>query len=321
MPVKKRRRKNNKTTAKRISIAQLQREITAIVAKRFDSLSLMSDYYFTAFMQENIPCMQVMLRVFTDSKDLEVTGVHAQHVVKNGDTGRGVRYDCLVHTKEHGDYDIEIENWPNGALELRMRYYAVMLDKENLKKGEKYNNLPPITIIVISPEDIAGKGEAITYVGRVYMKSATEVGESPQRFDDKELFMFVNAGYQDTSTPVGKIIHDLTVANSKPKMVKEFQDAMDRYMSTEEGRMEMSGKLARYSVEAKDWEHLLSEGELKAAKDEAIAEGRAEGHAEGRAEGKLDGIKLLAENLLANGALDRTTLAKTFRQMGMPMPI
>lgn len=203
---------------------------------------------------------------------------------------------------------------PDGSLELRLRYYAAMLDKENLKKSDDYKNLPPITVIVISPKDVGGKGEELTFVGRVYMESATSVGDKPRRFEDKELFIFVNAAYKNTDTPVGKIIHDLTTINSAPKLVEEFAEAVDRYVKTEEGRKEMSGKLAERSIEVDDWSHyLLSDVERQAAVNE--------GKAVGKAEGKAEGLKMLAERLLANGSLDRSVLEKTFTQLGVPMPI
>ena len=192
-----------------------------------------------------------------------------------------------------------------------------MLDKENLKKNSSYAKLPQMTIIVVSPKDMEGKGEALTYVGRVYMESATEVGKKPRRFKDKELFIFVNASYDKTDTPVGKIIHDLTATNDRPKLTDEFAAAVARYESVEEGRKEMLGKIADFSIEAKDWDNLLSDAD----REKAEARGRKKGRKEGRKEGRARGEKNLAQVLLAQGALSKAALEAAFRQMGRPMPI
>ena len=108
---------------------ELRIQASRIIAQKLGSFVLMQDYYFTAFMQDNAACLQVMLRAFTGYEDIEVTKVTVQHVIKNGSEGRGVRYDCRVETKRHGIYNMEVENNPDGSLELRLRYYAAMLDK------------------------------------------------------------------------------------------------------------------------------------------------------------------------------------------------
>ena len=315
------------------AMEELRRKATQIFARNFDYLSLMSDYYFTAFMQENVSCMQLMLRAFMRLEDIEVTEVRVQHVVKNGKKGHGVRYDAFVLTKNHGVYDVEIENRPKGSLALRLRYYAAMMDKENLEKNEDYADLPPLTVIVVTPKDMGGKGEPLTFVCRVYMESADKIGAYPRRFEDKEMFVFVNSKYRDTSTLVGKVIHDLTTINSQPKITEEFATAVEKYVSLKEGRLHMSQKFVEYGLRAEDLENLVSDAEIAAARAEARAEGKAEGKVEGKAEGISQGIsqgisrgisrgqQSLAEFLLNNGYMSKAALEDALQKMGSPLSV
>ena len=76
----------------------LLEEASHIIEKSLGSLTLMSDYMFTSFMQGNKSCMQVVLRAFTDDDSIIVTDVTTQYVTKSGAAGRGVRFDSRVKT-------------------------------------------------------------------------------------------------------------------------------------------------------------------------------------------------------------------------------
>ena len=203
-------------------------------------MTLMKDYFFTAFMQNNHACMQVALRAFTQNDNIEITNVSIQHVVKNGAGGRGVRYDSLVETKDGTIYEMEVENRPDKSLGLRLRYYGAMFDKERLKKNEDYGKLPPYVNIVVMPKDVRKQNKPLYFVRRTFVKSQNEVGEDRAFFEDGEMIVLVNALYKDVSSYVGKVIHDFTTPSGEPKLIEEFEKSMEIFLSTEEGRRKMA---------------------------------------------------------------------------------
>lgn len=143
---------------------ELKKSSARIIAKSLGEMTLMEDYFFTAFMQNNHECMRATLRAFTQNEKIEVTSVRVQHVIKNGAEGRGVRYDSLIETKDGTVYEMEVENRPDKSLGLRLRYYGAMFDKENLKKNEDYAKLPPYVNIVVMPKDAREKNKPLYFI-------------------------------------------------------------------------------------------------------------------------------------------------------------
>mgnify|MGYP007070052983 CR=1 FL=1 len=58
-------------------------EIKAFLNKRLNSLSLMNDYFFSAFMQNNHDCMETALRAFTGDNSIKVLKVKTQYPIEN----------------------------------------------------------------------------------------------------------------------------------------------------------------------------------------------------------------------------------------------
>ena len=243
------------------SLERERQRVAEHIAPKLGAFSLMNDYFFTAFMQGNCPCMQIALRAFTQDNTIEVTRVTTQHVMTNNADGRGVRLDSFVETKSGTVYNLEVENRPGNALELRLRYYAEMLDKENLKKGEHFSKLPPIVNIVIMPKDMRGQNEPLYFIQRVYVKSLDEIGNNPQFFDDKAAFIYVNATYKNYENFVGKVIHDFVTPAEESKFIEEFGKFMDIFIRTEEGRKNMAGAMTAQAWNLGDLSQIISDAE------------------------------------------------------------
>ena len=228
------------TDEKQRQLEEARAIYTEAIEVGLSEMTLMKDYFFTAFMQNNHACMQVALRAFTQNDNIEVTSVKIQHVLKNGIVGHGVRYDSLVETKDGTIYEMEVENRPDKSLGLRLRYYGAMFDKEHLKKNEGYANLPPFVNIVVMPKDIRGQNKPLYFVRRTFVKSQTEVGDDRAFFEDGEMIVLVNALYKNVDSFVGKVIHDFTTPSGEPKLIPEFEKSMEIFLRTEEGRRKMA---------------------------------------------------------------------------------
>ena len=230
-----------------------------VIEKSLSEKTLMEDYLFTAFMQNNHACMQVALRAFTQNDSIEVTNVKVQHVIKNGIAGHGVRYDSLVETKDGTVYEMEVENRPDKSLGLRLRYYGAMFDKEQLKKNEGYAKLPPFVNIVVMPKDARGQDKPLYFVRRTFVKSQTEIGDDRAFFDDGEMIVLVNALYKNVDSYVGKVIHDFTTPSGEPKLIDEFEKSMEIFLRTEEGRRKMTADIIKNTGDIEELKGIIED--------------------------------------------------------------
>ena len=254
----------------------LRRKASRHFRERLDSMSLMDDYFFTPFMQDNSECMDILLQTVIGREDIHADRVVTQRQVNNFNGKRGVRFDAQSRDEDGTIYKVEVENSPRGNMELRLRFYAAMTDKDLLEKGQNFDELPAVYQIVFMRRDVAGKGEPISCVRRCIIESEKEISDSPKIFNDKEVILYVDVSYKNDNTRIGKLIHDMTTPNSERKYIKAFQDAVDNIIRTEEGRESMAESIIDLASDDVDLGHLLSESER--------LESRAEGRAEGRAE-------------------------------------
>ncbi len=285
-------------------------EVIETVKDRLEYYSLMNDIFFTAFMQNNKDCMETTLQAFTDDKSIRVTDVKTQFVSMNLTSGRGIRCDSLVTTANGTIYNLEVENRPEGALELRLRYYSSILDKDNIRAGESYKELPPMVNIVVMPKDLRGQGKPRYFVRRVFTESMTEIGDSPEIFEDKTAYIYINAKYERCDSLIGKVIHDFVTDIGSEKYVEVFKKAIEKLLAVERSRRDMAEMVTNYAFKANDVRHLLSDSERAESRAKGKAEGRAEGRAEGHAEGVAEGKAELMQQLYESGLLSKKSIEK-----------
>ena len=86
---------------------------------RIKRLRLMDDTFFNSCFDDNIPCMELLLRIVLNNDRLRVTEVITQHSVPNLH-GRAVRFDALA-TDGETLYDVEIQRSDEGAIRGLLR--------------------------------------------------------------------------------------------------------------------------------------------------------------------------------------------------------
>ena len=281
-----------------------RKEAEEKIAATLDSLTLMKDYFFTAFMTHNPQCMRVTLKAFTGKDNIEVKSVTMQRVVSNGLEGRGVRFDSRVETEDGTVYNLEVENRPDKALALRLRYYSAMLNADNLAKGTKFSELPPIANIMIMPKDVRGQGKAKYVVRRVFVESEEKIGDNPEFFEDNEVIILVNALYKDEESLIGKVIHDFTTPNSEQKLIPEFSAAVKKFLQKEKERRKMSETITDYGLQGNVLGELVSDAELEQVSKKAKIEGVREGTLQERQKN--------VQMIFQTGKFSRTELTNLF---------
>lgn len=143
---------------------------------------------------------QFYLCVIFNRPELQSSSIKSQHEIKNP-LGRSVILD--VHAwEENEEFAIEVQRSSQGASPERTRFHVSMMDAASLSEQEDFKNLPTVYVVFITKEDIFGAGQPVYHID----KSIRETGGI---FDDRAHVIYVNGSYKDTSSEIGKLIHDL----------------------------------------------------------------------------------------------------------------
>ena len=179
--------------------------------------TLMDEPFMIDFFTDNIPCVQLMLSIIMDRKDLIVKSVDVQYTMRAGEDSKSVRLDVYAVDADNKHYDIEIQNLSSGALPQRARYNSAMIDVNLLKRGESYSLLREREsgVIFITEKDVLGEGEPIYIIDR-------QVKKSGKPFNDGSHIIYINGSYKDLSTALGRLVHDFHCVKSEEMIFPEF---------------------------------------------------------------------------------------------------
>ena len=240
-------------------------------------LTLMDDLFMRIFFRDNIPCVELVLRIIMDKPDLIVKTVKVQYVLNSADGTRSVRLDVYAVDADGRRYDIEIQNASSGANVYRARLNSAMLDANILKPNEDYTHLKEheSVVIFITDKDVLGDDEPIYIIDRVILKSG-------KPFNDGSHIVYVNSSYQDLSTALGRLMHDFKC--DKP------EDMNYPLLARTSAKVKGGGK---GGMKMGVWEEM---------EEEAYAKGLAEGRAETKKSVESIAVKLITSGI---GALDQ----------------
>ena len=168
--------------------------------ERIANFSMMDDDFFTACLDENIECTELVLSIILKRNDLRVTKTKAQYFIKNLQ-GRSVRLDVFAKDAQGKEYNIEMQQSGSGAVPQRARYNSSVLDANISEPGENYDQLPDTYVIFITATDVLHGNRSIYHIER-------HIEEKGVRFDDGSHILYVNGSMQD-ETPLGKLMFDL----------------------------------------------------------------------------------------------------------------
>lgn len=170
------------------------------------ALRPIDDDFMRGMLQDNLPLAQFILRIVTGMPDLVLTKCETQADLKRVTGARSVCLDA-IGTDSHGKiYDIEIQRSDLGADSWRARYYASILDVENLDEGQRFKDLPDTYVIFITERDYFGMGEPVYKIQRM-----NETLGKP--FGDGSYILYVNGEYRGDDD-IGRLMHDFCCADA-----------------------------------------------------------------------------------------------------------
>ena len=193
--------------------------------EKISRFCLMDDTFFNVCMDGCPECVQLILRIIMDNNALEVQSVVTQRSVGNLEY-RGVRFDVMA-TAEGKVYDIEIQRTDAGAIPRRARYNSSMIDANELRSGQDFNELPESYVIFITEHDVLKYNLPIYHIDMI-------IKENNAPFEDGRHIIYVNGENRDNSA-LGQLMQDFFSKNPNDMNYEELKSRTKYFKDTEEG--------------------------------------------------------------------------------------
>nr|WP_276621873.1 PD-(D/E)XK nuclease family transposase [Sharpea azabuensis] len=184
-----------------------------------------------------------------------------QKTMINPETGgKDIAFDIYARDNSGKRYDIEMQR-SGGVLVLkkRGRYYSAALDHVMLKEGEDYRDMKDSYVIMFMEEDYLRGSRPIYAFERMDILTG-------KRFDDGNHIIYVNCAYEDSSTEIGRLVHDFLCREASEMYYDELKKSVAYYKHDERGREEMCKEVEEY---AKDYAKEYAEDYAKEYRKQA----------------------------------------------------
>ena len=120
---------------------------------------------FASKVFEDVDACQELCRILLRDQMLVLQSVRTQYVIRNLET-HSIELDILAE-RDNGDMvGIEIQMYEETAPFKRTRYYLSGIDMSILEKGKDYDELPAVTMVYLTKEDIVGDGRGYYLIER-----------------------------------------------------------------------------------------------------------------------------------------------------------
>ena len=220
------------------------------------NFTLMSDTFMRNVFK-HIECVEYVLQVIMDKKDLHVVESVVQKDYKNLQ-GRSAILDCVARDVEDKRYDVEVQQKNEGASPKRSRYHSGLVDMNTLEAGHEFEELSDSYVIFITRGDVLGYGLPISKIERT-------IGEIGADFGDGSYIIYVNAAMQDEETELGRLMHDFHCKDASEMYSEVLARRVRELKETEEGVYSMCQEMDEIYNEG------MLLGEKKAKKATAIS--------------------------------------------------
>ena len=273
------KRKTVKTVARkakaRRSAYVMKPECLALV----ENFRLMDDTFMSKCLENAPECIELILQIILDKKDLKVVKSQTEYPIKSLQ-GRGVRFDVFARDSKGREYDIEIQRADKGTEPKRARYNSALMDANALKSGDDFGKLRDTYVIFITENDVMGGGKEIYEIDRTIRQMRGK------KFGDGTHIIYVN-GATRSETEIGKLVHDLLCRDAAEMYFEVLKKRVSEFKNSEEGR------------------HYMCE-----AMERIEARGEARGKREGIREGKRETMFAMAKRMLMDGILALKDIAR-----------
>ena len=207
------------------------------------SLILLQNKFMNVVFKNNLALTSFVLRIILKKKDLDVTYANVQEHFPNL-KGHSVFLDIFARDSDNKEYNIEIQRRKDGSEAKRARYHSSLMDCNMLKEGQDPTDLMETYVIFITERDYLNKNLPLFSVDR----RITETGE---QFNDGAHIIYVNGADQNSSTELGKLMHDFQEPDPDKMYFKEVSESVRYYKETKEGQNAMRDVFDEIEMEVK----------------------------------------------------------------------
>ncbi|MBR1476999.1 MAG: PD-(D/E)XK nuclease family transposase [Lachnospiraceae bacterium] len=195
--------------------------------QRLQGFRLIDDDFMNACFDNNIEGTELILRIILNKPDLSVKSVKTQRVMKNL-LGRDIWLDIDATDSDNIEFDIEIQRTDKGADRRRARYHSSILDAHLLSPNQDFKDLPETYVIFITENDVIGDNEPIYIIDR-------QIITTGKPFNDGEHIIYVNGADKNSTTELGKLMHDFFCTNPDDMHYKQLADRVRYFKEDEKG--------------------------------------------------------------------------------------
>ena len=165
----------------------------------FETLPLKHYFMFGQVFQDPKICQMFLEELFHWPIE-KIEYVHREKDLTDSYFAHGVRLDIYIRNSDLV-YNVEMQSERDDDLLKRIRYYQSSIDREELKQGVPYRNLPETYVIFICDYDPVGTGRAC------YERQMTWKDE-PLTYDDGTHVILLNSFYtrENTSSAILELL-------------------------------------------------------------------------------------------------------------------
>ena len=217
--------------------------------QRIRGFRMIDDDFMNVVFDDNVEGTELLLRIILNNPTINVNSVKTQRVMKNL-LGRDVWLDIDANDDTGKEYNIEIQRADKGAERKRARYHSSIKDAHLLKAGDDFSKLPESYVIFITENDVMKGGLPIYFIERVI----TNTGEP---FNDGEHIVYVNGENKNSSTELGRLMHDFYCTDADDMHFKQLADRVRYFKENEEGVKRMCATLEKMRDETAERTKIL----------------------------------------------------------------
>ena len=212
--------------AERRGKKRVKKKVSLETLEEIRKLSLMNNSFMNLALENNLTCVEEILRVILKKKDLRVTSVQTQRMFQG--FGRSIYLDVYAEDSKGVLYNIEIQQSNEGADPRRARFHTGMIDTHKLKAGQDFKDLPELYVIFITQNDVLGLNQTI-YTIHKYIDGVMKP------FEDGSHLIYINGSAEDDGTEIWKLIHDFHSTKAEDMYFPRLAERVRYLKENEEG--------------------------------------------------------------------------------------
>lgn len=255
----------------------------------WNSITITDNYMFSTVFRDADLCRE-LLELILDVPIDHVEYINREQYLQPDPTARGIRMDVFLRDEAGTVFDLEMQNFNEGNLLKRSRYYLSANDSDCIAPGVSFEHMVDSYVVFVCSFDPFGRGLPLYTVLPHCREDGVEMPDGATR-------VFVNATAADKceNPRLGAFLSYLSGDTmTGDEFTRRVDDAVHKVRLVPEWRSSRM-RLDMYLAEEK-----------ARGREEGRAEGLAEGLAEGIESGKAEQLDKIAQLSAAMRAVGRS---------------